>query len=62
MRNPSAPTRCSGDAVAAQRRATLPVFGGISGLDEDHMERYGEGLARSRAVVEEVFGNLRTPA
>src|SRR5687768_270472 len=31
MRNPVTPTMCSGVLVAAQRRAMLPVFGGISG-------------------------------
>ena len=31
MRNPSGPTRCSGDWVAPQVRAIAPVLGGISG-------------------------------
>jgi hypothetical protein len=40
----------------------LPVFGGISGSTRTTCSGRGKGLARSRAVVEEVFGNLRTPA
>src|SRR5262245_37883741 len=31
MRKPVTPTMCSGVFVAAHKRATLPVFGGISG-------------------------------
>jgi hypothetical protein len=31
MRKPVTPTMCNGVFVAAHKRATLPVFGGISG-------------------------------
>ena len=56
------PTRCSGDAVAAQRRATLPVFGGISGSTRTTWsgtaERLGPEARRvGRGGLRAIFGH-----
>ncbi len=47
MRKPSFPTRCSALPVAAQVRATDPVFGGISGSTSTTRSGVSRGLARS---------------
>src|SRR3954462_10078334 len=39
MRNPSGAIRCRREAVTAQRRATLPVFGGIFGSTSTTLRR-----------------------
>src|SRR3954453_2058414 len=47
VRNPSAPTRCRTDPVAAQSRAIFPVLGGISGSTSTTWRGVGRGAARS---------------
>src|SRR5947208_3433019 len=47
MRNPSGATRCSRDPVTAQRRATLPVFGGIFGSTSTTFSRAVAGVRNS---------------
>src|SRR6266513_5038578 len=44
MRNPSGATRCRRDPVTAQRRATLPVFGGIFGSTSTTFSRAVAGV------------------
>src|SRR6267378_7926640 len=47
MRNPSGATRCSRDPVTAQRRATLPVLGGILGSTSTTLRRVLRGSRKS---------------
>src|SRR3954470_24078276 len=47
MRNPSGATRRRRDAVTAQRRATLPVFGGIFGSTSTTLRRAARGSRNS---------------
>src|SRR6186997_1859652 len=59
MRKPSGPTRWSGEPVPAQRRATLPVFGGISGsIRTTWNGRIGAG-ARRRGGASSDIGPMR---
>src|SRR5205085_5001569 len=59
MRNPNGATRCSRDPVTAQRRATLPVLGGILGSTRTTFNR-AEADVRNRPV--QVSGCVLFPA
>ena len=52
MRNPSGPTRCKGQPVAAHSRAALPVLGGISGSTKTTWNGRKAAAARRRALAD----------
>ena len=58
MRKPSGSTRCSAQPVAAHRRATLPVFGGISGSTSTTCS----GASRTASVATSALARLRAHA
>src|SRR5579863_8731180 len=61
MRNPSGPTRWSGDVVAAVRRAMLPVLGGISGSTSTTWNGGSVGGARRRPAGVGGSADMRVP-